>query len=121
MQLGRGQKGIAAISTGTAAGQVITLLATPVLSRIYSPSDYGAFASLLAFVAIASTAGSLRLESAVPIASDSDALQLLKTCIVTSILAGLICAGLLAGLGHPAVSEGEWLAAGLEWGNRRRK
>lgn len=91
----------------------MTLLATPVLSRIYSPAAYGAFASLMALVAIASTAGSLRLESAVPIATAGDARQMLKASAWSSLLAGVICAGLLAGLGHSAVSGDPWLGSML--------
>lgn len=110
---GRAATGIAAISTGTAAGQAVTLLLTPVLSRIYSPDAYGAFASLMALVAIASTAGSLRLESAVPIATAGEARQLLKASAWSSLVAGIVCAALMAGSGHFAISSEPWLGSVL--------
>ena len=56
---------------GTSAGQVILLLATPVLSRIYSPSDFGQFAMLLALVAIVSPFSTLRYETAILIKEKS--------------------------------------------------
>lgn len=113
LRLGRAQSGIAAISTGAVAGQAVTLLATPLLSRIYSPETYGAFASLIASVAIASTAGSLRLESAVPIATAGDARNLVKASAWSSVIAGIVCAVLLSVVGHHAVSRDPWLGSFL--------
>lgn len=109
----RAARGVAAISTGVATGHAITLLATPVLSRIYSPADFGAFASFMAFVMIASTAGSLRLESAVPIASPGEARQMLWASALSSLLAGALCAAVVVGVGHPAISRGPWLGSAL--------
>lgn len=113
LSLGRAQGGVAVISFGTAAGQAVTLLATPVLSRLYAPAAYGAFASLMALVAIAATAGSLRLESAVPIASWGEARQLVKASAASSLIIGVACAGLLSVLGHQVFSRDPWLAAFL--------
>lgn len=113
VRLGRAKDGIAAITTGTAAGQAVALIAAPILSRVYSPSDFGAFASLLALVAIASTAGSLRLESAVPIASEIEARDMVRTAALSALVAGLICAGILAVTGHHVFAQQGWLGAGL--------
>lgn len=96
-----------------AVGQVVTLMATPVLSRLYSPAAYGAFASLMAVAMIASTAGSLRLESAVPIAMPVEARQMLKVSASSSLLAGTLCAALVVRVGHPAIASGPWLGSGL--------
>lgn len=109
--LGRVQGGVAAISTGTVAGHAGTLLATPVLSRIYSPEAFGAFASLVALVAIASTAGSLRMDSAIPIATAGDARNLVRTSVWSSLLAGVSCAAILNLAGHHAVSRDPWLGS----------
>jgi O-antigen/teichoic acid export membrane protein len=105
------QRGLAAISTGTAAGQAIVLLATPLLARIYTPGDFGAFASLMALVGIAATAGSLRLETAVPIASLGEARNLVKVSACASFMAGICCAVLLSG--HHDFPGNAWLAATL--------
>jgi O-antigen/teichoic acid export membrane protein len=67
----------------------------------------------MAMVVIASTAGSLRLESAIPIATAGEAWQMLKASIWSSLAAGIVCAGLLAGLGHSAVSSEPWLGSVL--------
>ena len=111
LSIGRAQGGIAAISTGTVAGQAVTLLATPFLSRIYSPEAYGAFASLIAFVAIASTAGSLRMESAVPIATAGEARNLVKASAWSSVIAGIVCAVMLSVVAHHADSRDPWLGS----------
>ncbi|MBK7683641.1 MAG: hypothetical protein IPJ26_14755 [Bacteroidetes bacterium] len=36
-------KNVLVLLTGTGLGQFITLLASPILSRIYSPAEYGVF------------------------------------------------------------------------------
>lgn len=62
---------ILTLIAGTSAGQVILLLATPVLSRIYTPSDFGQFAMLLALVAIVAPFSTLRYEAAILIKEKS--------------------------------------------------
>ena len=42
------RKGALAILAGTAGGQVLALAAAPVLTRLYSPSDFGVFTVLSA-------------------------------------------------------------------------
>ena len=56
---------------GTSAGQIILLLATPILSRVYSPSDFGQFAMLLAMVALVAPFSTLRYETAILIKEES--------------------------------------------------
>lgn len=86
--------------SGTALAQVITLLLAPVLSRIYSPSDFG---MLAVYVSLTSTFGviaSLRLEYAIPAAdSDSEAWAVLRTAVRISAIIGtfLLLVGLIFG------------------------
>jgi O-antigen/teichoic acid export membrane protein len=101
------------MSTGATAGQAVTLLAVPVLSRLYSPEAYGAFASLIAVVSIAATAGSLRLETAIPIAELGDARNLAKVSTLSSLVAGAICAVVLLIADHPILTASPWLGGAL--------
>jgi O-antigen/teichoic acid export membrane protein len=62
----------AILSGGTALAQVITLAASPLITRIYSSADFGAFQlyqSVLNFMVIA---GAFRFEIAILIAEDED-------------------------------------------------
>ena len=103
--LGRAQRGVAVISTGAVAGQLATFVATPVLARLYSPTSYGIFASLISIVAVASVAGSLRLESAVSIATEGDARNLVRISAISSLISGLCCAAILKVIGHEFFSQ----------------
>jgi O-antigen/teichoic acid export membrane protein len=118
-RIGRAGGGIAAISSGAALGQAVALLATPVLSRLYSPAEFGAYASLIAMVTIAATAGSLRLESAVSIASAGDERSLVGASAWASLVAGLACAALMSATRHEAISShplaGSLLVIFLVW------
>lgn len=57
---------------GTAAGQLVALLAAPVLSRLYDPHDFGVFSVVNAIAMVAGTAAALRYELAVPLPEDDD-------------------------------------------------
>lgn len=63
----RGGRGIAAIMLGTALGQVIAFGASPVLSRLYSPEDFGVFSVINALAMLLGTGMALRYELAVPL------------------------------------------------------
>ena len=92
---------------GTAAAQVITLAATPVLSRLYSPADFGVtatFAAAAGFLAILATA---RLEFAIPMESDRNGAERLTRAAVT--LAALVSVMILL----LVVAGGHWLGASV--------
>ncbi len=66
------------LAGGTTIAQGITILVTPLLTRLYMPDDFGAFAVLWAGVGILSAVSSLRFELALPLAeSREDAFNLL--------------------------------------------
>jgi O-antigen/teichoic acid export membrane protein len=58
-----------AVVAGTGAAQLITILASPVLTRIYSPSDYGIY-SVAVSILILSVVTCLRYEFAIPLPKD---------------------------------------------------
>jgi O-antigen/teichoic acid export membrane protein len=67
VRLSSSRRGALAIVGGTAGGQALALASAPVLSRLYSPSDFGIFTVLTSLVAIVGTVAALRFELAVPL------------------------------------------------------
>ncbi|WP_083432771.1 lipopolysaccharide biosynthesis protein [Alkalibacterium sp. 20] len=62
-------KNIAMVTGGTALGQVINMLFSPVITRIYSPEEYGIL-SVFTSILLISSFSSLKYEVAIPIAKD---------------------------------------------------
>ena len=73
--------------TGTAAGQLVSILLSPVLTRLYSPQQFGVLSVYTALLTILVVIASLRYELTVPMAaSDEDAINLVALCCC--VLAG---------------------------------
>lgn len=86
------RRGVAAMVTGTIIGQLVAVAAIPVITRLYTPAEFGAFAVLSAAAVIASSVMSLRFEKAVPLPEhERDALAV--------TLLGLGAATVLGGAG----------------------
>jgi O-antigen/teichoic acid export membrane protein len=60
-------KSVALLSSATAAGQAIVLLAAPVLTRLYGPDDFGVLGVYASILGIVSVIASLRYEQAIPL------------------------------------------------------
>lgn len=66
------------IAGGTVLGQGVLILSLPVLSRLYTPEDFGVFGVFSAFIAVATVVVCLRLDLAIASSqSDDDADRLL--------------------------------------------
>lgn len=82
------------LTGGTIIGHIITMMTLPVITRIYSPSDFGVLAVFTAILATISVVACLRYEIAIPIAdNDVDAYYL----AVLSILSSLVISACVAG------------------------
>ena len=55
------------IAGGTAIAQGINILSTPILSRMYSPEDFGIAAVFVSLIFLLSVVASLRYELAIPL------------------------------------------------------
>jgi O-antigen/teichoic acid export membrane protein len=66
-RLSASQRGILYIFGGTAAGQALALVSAPLLSRLYTPSDFGSFAVLSALIVTLGTVSASRLDLAIPL------------------------------------------------------
>ena len=88
---GRFARSVAVMAGGTALGQAITVLISPILTRLYTPEDFGLLATYTAYVTILSVIATGRYELIIPlIKSDHDAANLvmltLKICAVMGLL-----------------------------------
>ncbi len=71
-------RNVAVIAGGTAAGQSIVVLASPIITRLYTPEEFGVLAVYTSFLGILSVLASLRYELAIPLPEkDRDAASLL--------------------------------------------
>lgn len=93
--------------SGTALAHGITALALPILSRIYTPADFGLLAVFSSLLAVVSVAACLRYELAIAIPeSDVDAQHLL-------MLSLLCCFGLSAVLACVCAFAPDWVVGML--------
>lgn len=77
----------ALVTGGTAFAQALALAATPALTRLYSPTDFGAFAVYMGVLLIAASCASLRYEYAIPLPSEqavAAALLVTALCVVAA-------------------------------------
>tara|TARA_R100000935_G_C2838215_1_gene169412 strand:- start:2895 stop:4163 length:1269 start_codon:yes stop_codon:yes gene_type:complete len=84
-------KNVSILVGGTAFAQLITIILLPVLTRLYSPEDFGILAVYLSFVSLISVVSCLRLEIAIPIPKeDKDAITLFVLSLVSVIVITLL-------------------------------
>lgn len=115
---GRFARSITVLAGGTGLSQLILAAASPVLTRLYTPDEFGllgVFAGLLALIGVVS---SLRFELAIPLPEDdSEAANLLVLCLGLVSLAAIATAFIvLVGsrwiadrLGFPTLAGVLWL------------
>lgn len=117
---------VAVLSSGTIAGQLVLVLATPLLTRLYTPAEFGAFAVFSALTAILGTVICLRYEQAIPIVAEADVAAMIGVSIACTLMLSALLAGLVmvAGpaladlVGAPGLAPLLWLlpVAMLLWG-----
>jgi O-antigen/teichoic acid export membrane protein len=127
--------------TGTTIAMVIPVVASPALTRLYSPRDYGVFAVFVSIISIIAVPITANYDSAVMLPKkDEDAMNLVGVCLAVSLFVGtglLLLSWLLTGeaarlLGNRHIST--WLPLvpvtafimGLHqtlsyWANRKRQ
>ena len=79
---------VAVLVSGSAIGQVLTLAAAPVLTRLYEPEELGVLAVFASLLAMGTVAICLRYEVAIPLPDDdSTARDLAWLCLVIATVA----------------------------------
>ncbi|MBC7221582.1 oligosaccharide flippase family protein [Candidatus Bipolaricaulota bacterium] len=80
---GRFVRNVAVLAGGSALGQAITVLVSPILTRLYSPEDFGVFGVYAAILGIVTVIASLRYEYAIPLPEDDEtAANVLVLCFM---------------------------------------
>ena len=134
-------RNVVTLMTGTTFAQALLILASPILTRLYSPEAFGVFALYLSVLGILTVAACWRYELAIVLpAKDEDAANLLviSICIcfgmeaLILILAELFRNSIASLLGAPQLAPWLWfmpvslIAAGLfttfnYWSTRRKQ
>lgn len=79
---------IGTLATGTALGQLLNIAVSPLLSRIYSPAEFGSFGVFLSVMGVAGVAVSLRYETA--IVAGRDQLEAARLLLAAVALGGIV-------------------------------
>ena len=84
-------RNVLTLMSGTTIAQAIPVAITPILTRMYSPAEFGLFAVYMALISIGAMIATGRLEMAVLIArKDSEAIQLAVISLVVSGVTSLL-------------------------------
>ncbi|MED4016048.1 lipopolysaccharide biosynthesis protein [Sutcliffiella cohnii] len=84
-------KGFSILFSGTVITQIITLLLAPILTRLYTPAQFGINALFIAILAIFGVVATLRLQFAIAITDCSKEKKALSViCIFTSLIISLL-------------------------------
>ncbi|UJH89866.1 oligosaccharide flippase family protein [Antarcticibacterium sp. 1MA-6-2] len=84
-------KGFSFLLGGTVITQIITLVLAPVLTRLYSPEEYGINALYISTISMLGVFATLRFNSAIVIAENIfERNRLIRLCIITTISISVI-------------------------------
>jgi len=90
-------RSVTVLVSGTAIGHIVTLVALPILTRLYTPDDFAILALITSVISMISVAACMRLELAVPLPErDRDGINLLTTALLSSVLVSLFLLLLVA-------------------------
>ena len=106
-RLPRGQfaRRLATLSGGTFIGQATLVLVSPLLTRLFTPADFGLFAVFQALTGMFGVIMALRYEYAVPIVRDEhEALDLVVLSALATVLMSLLATAAVA-VGGGALAE----------------
>jgi len=82
--------GVLGIVKGAALAQGLSVLASPLITRIYSPEAMGLLGLFVSFLAIASTFCTFRYDVAVAVVEDDEVIPLIDSCFVIIIFGAVI-------------------------------
>lgn len=91
-------RSVSILAGGTALAQVIAIAASPILTRIYKPVDFGALQVFISLMSLALVASTGRYEVALLLPDDEQSsidvlgLAILCVCITASVSAGIVIA-----------------------------
>ncbi len=95
-----------------AIAQGIAFAISPLLTRIYTPADFGVLAQYAAVSAVLQAVAALRYDLTIPLAKDETlAVRSLALALVLSVASSIVVAAFLALGGAAQLSESRWAAA----------
>ena len=84
-------KNVLMITGGAVFAQALSILLSPVITRLYSPEQYGVLTVYIAFLGMINLLGALSYDSAIPIADDDEkAFNVLILCLLILLFASSI-------------------------------
>lgn len=115
------------LASGTVLGQALVILSSPLLTRLFTPAEFGLFAVFAGLAGIVGGLAGLRYEFAIPVMeADADAAALTVVAALAVLLTTLVLASLIWAFGAwfadmvntPALGPWLWLLppAVLVWG-----
>lgn len=134
-------RSVSVLVGGTASAQILTVLAAPLLTRLYSPEDFGLLAVFVSLLVLIGEISSMRYELAVPLPEDDQeaanvVVLSLFLVVISSFLIGILVATfgepITKVLGVPKLADYFWLlpvgvflsgvyAVFLNWGIRAKR
>ncbi|OZM57483.1 hypothetical protein CIB95_08495 [Lottiidibacillus patelloidae] len=90
---GKFAKNVGVLAGGTAFSQLIIILSTPILTRIYSPEEFGVYSVYLSILSILVVIGSLLYEMAIPLPlpnNNKEAINVLALCFILILLFSIL-------------------------------
>ena len=92
---GSAVRSVATLASGSSAAQLLVLLSSPLLARLYTPEHFSILAVFVAVLKITVVVSSFRYHLAIPIAkNDGDAVSVVFLCMLLTS-----CVSVLVGLG----------------------
>lgn len=90
-------RNVATLMTGTTFAQALLIIIAPILTRLYTPDDFGVFALYTSILGILSVIACLRYELAIVLPEkDEDAANLLVLCLLICSVISLMALVLVA-------------------------
>jgi O-antigen/teichoic acid export membrane protein len=84
-------KNVLTLMTGTGFAQIIPIIASPILTRLYTPEDFGILAMFVAIISILGTVSTGKYELAIVIPEkDNEAFNILSLGIILTFIISLI-------------------------------
>ena len=97
-------KNAAVMAGGSAGAQLLLLIATPVITRLYTPQDFGILAVYIGLLALFCVIASFRYEMAIPVPEkDDEAISLVFLSLILVVLTAIFSCILIAIFGESIV------------------
>jgi O-antigen/teichoic acid export membrane protein len=86
----------ATVALGQAIGYALALVASPVLSRLYGPRDFGVLAVFVTLTSVLGTLATMRYDNAIPLPNNERSAEVLAALAKWLVIAAAICLSLAA-------------------------